>query len=207
MEEKMLRQLAWIKWLLVAVIVVLVIPMSMAAFASWSMLKDFSSATATASTGCSTAQSDNSFWSQSKDLLMKGKEQEVLALAKAREAVFPKDAYVFLYRGRAYFQLGEYKKAIEALAVAETIAPDWREQYIVPYVAEAKRRLAAKKSGGDSSFAKGFATQTEIYEQQLQKSIEMQKKMERLLDTQELHAKRFGVILDKWEHQADGKKP
>ena len=201
----MLRQLAWIKWLLIGIVAAFVISN---VGSSWYMWKAFSSSDSSKG-DCAAPQSEDGFQEQAKSLLLKGKEQELLTLAASREASFPKDPYVFLYRGRAQFQLREYEKAIETLTVAETLSPDWRDQYIAPYVSEAKRRISVRAASDDSSGKNEPPppTATEVYELQIKKAVEQQQRMDQLLATQEEHAKRFGAILEKWERQAGVKKP
>lgn len=205
MEEKVLRQLQWIKWLLMSVVAGVLISITAAGWSMWQTLETMS----TPSKDCSAPQSAASFQEDAKSLLLKGKEQEVLTLTASREVTFPKDPYVFLYRGRAQFQLREYEKAIEALRVAEDLSPDWRDQYIAPYVSEAKRRLSVKTASGSSAGQNEPLppTATEVYELQVKKAEEQQQRMDQLLATQEEHAKRFGAILEKWERQTGLKKP
>lgn len=205
MEERMLRQLAWIKWLLIGIVAAFVISN---VGASWYMWKAFPS-TDSSRGDCAAPQSESGFQEQAKSLLLKGKEEELITLTASREASFPKDPYVFLYRGRAQFQLREYEKAIETFSVAETLSPDWRDQYIAPYVSEAKRRLSVRAASGDSSGKNEPQppTATEVYELQIKKAVEQQQRMDQLLSIQEEHAKRFGAILEKWERQTGMKKP
>lgn len=205
MEEKMLRQLAWIKWLLIAIVAVFVISN---AGAGWYMWKA-RSATNSSRGDYAALQSEDGFQEQGKDLLLKGREQELLTLAASREASFPKDPYVFLYRGRAQYQLREYEKAIETFSIAETLAPDWRDHYIAPYVSEAKRQLSNMAASGGSSGQdeQPPPTANEIYELQLKKAVEQQQRMDQLLTIQEEHVKRFGAVLEKWERQAGLKSP
>ncbi len=205
MEEKVLRQLQWIKWLLMSVVAGVLLFVSVAGWSIWQALESIG----TSSKDCSGSQSAASFQEDAKSLLLKGKELEVLTLTATREVTFPKDPYVFLYRGRAQFQLREYEKAIEALRVAEDLSPDWREQYIAPYVNEAKRRLSVKTVSGDAAGQNEPLppTANEVYELQVKKTLEQQQRMDQLLATQEEHAKRFGAILEKWERQTGLKKP
>ncbi len=201
----MLRQLAWIKWLLIAIVAVFVISN---AGAGWYMWKA-RSATNSSRGDYAALQSEDGFQEQGKDLLLKGREQELLTLAASREASFPKDPYVFLYRGRAQYQLREYEKAIETFSIAETLAPDWRDHYIAPYVSEAKRQLSNMAASGGSSGQdeQPPPTANEIYELQLKKAVEQQQRMDQLLTIQEEHVKRFGAVLEKWERQAGLKSP
>ena len=204
MDEKALRQLLWMKWLLVGVILALVVPM---AISTWFMFGAFSEINSFSSK-CSPSESERPFKDQASDLLLSGKEQDVLKLASTREPRYPKDPDVYYFRGRAYFQAGEYKKAIEALSVAESIAPGWREQYTGPYIREAKNRLANPSSSSANSQPTGSTIdQNEMYERQVRKATEQQQRMDQLLTVQEQQAKRFGAILDRWEKQPSPRAP
>jgi tetratricopeptide (TPR) repeat protein len=204
LEERTIRHLFWIKWLLVIVITVLAIPMVISA---WFMSSAFSTLN-TAGVDCKAPKSEIPFHDQAKELLLSGKEQEVLTLATAREAEFPKDPDVYYMRGRAYFQTNEYDKAIQALETAETLAPAWRDQYTGPYLREAKRRKTLSASLGDNN-AKISPREDEIavYEMQIKKAVEQQQRMDQLLTVQEQQAKRFGVVLERWERQTGPRTP
>lgn len=205
MEDKMFRQLTWIKWLLIGIVAAFVFFNVTSSWYMWTKLLSTDSSRG----DCAAAQTEGNFQEQGKVLLQQGKEQEVLALAASREKNFPKDPYVFLYRGRAQFQLREYEKAIEAFNAAEVLSPDWRDQYIAPYVTEAKRLLSIRTASRDASGKNEPPppTATEIYERQVNKALEQQQRLDQLLATQEEQAKRFGAILDRWEQQTGLKKP
>ena len=204
MEEQAVRHLVWIKWLLVIVIGVLAIPMVISA---WFMSSTFSTLSSS-SIDCKAPKSEVPFKDQAKELLLSGKEQEVLKLAAARETEFPKDPDVFYMRGRAYFQINEHDKAIQALEVAETLAPAWRDQYTGPYLREAKRRKAIFASQENkNATVPPREDETAIYEMQVKKAFEQQQRMDQLLGIQEQQAKRFGAVLERWERQAGAKTP
>lgn len=206
MEEKVLRQIMWIKWLLVSVVLAIVVPIIVS---SWFMLDAFSELNSY-STKCSPSESERPFKDQVSDLLLAGKEQEVLKLAAAREPQYPKDPDVHYYRGRAYFQAGEYEQAIEALSMAESFVPGWREHYTGPYIREAKNRLASRTPSKDSAKTQATDTafdQNELYERQVKKAMEQQQRMDQLLVVQEQQARRFGAILDRWEKQSAPRAP
>lgn len=204
LDEKALRELMWMKWLLVGVILALVVPMAISAWFMFGAFSEISSYSAK----CSPSESERPFKDQVSDLLLAGKEQEVLKLAAAREPKYPKDPDVHYFRGRAYFQAGDYKRAIEAFSVAETIAPGWREQYTGPYIQEAKSRLAGASSTSANAQPTGGAFDSnEMYERQVRKATEQQQRMDQLLTVQEQQAKRFGAILDRWEKQPSPRAP
>jgi hypothetical protein len=61
------------------------------------------------------------FRDQGTKLLSKGKAKEVILLTERREKNFPTDPYVYWYRGRAYYQLGEYDAALKAMVLADKL--------------------------------------------------------------------------------------
>ena len=204
MDDKALRQLVLMKWLLAVVVLVLVVPM---AVVSWFTF-DAYSAMSSFSAKCSPSESERPFKDQVSELLIEGKAQEILQLAAAREPKYPKDPEVYYYRGLAYFQAGEYKKAIEALSVAESIAPGWRQEYTGPYIREAKSRLASSSGSSPQTPHDDEAPDVNaIYERQLRKATEQQQRLDQLLTVQEQQARRFGTVLDRWEKQSSPRAP
>jgi len=132
-SEQVLKQLRWIKWLTA------VLALSFAAIAAslvW-MTHEMTS---------SFARTDDSslFSDQASALLNEGKENEVLTLAKERESKFPKDPNVYWYRGKAYYQLGQFKEALEAIRRVHEIAPTWRQEHTGPYIKAIEEKLATK---------------------------------------------------------------
>jgi Flp pilus assembly protein TadD len=77
--------------------------------------------------------------------LQEGKETEVLILVQEREKTFPKDLHVHWYRGKAYYQLGQFKEALEAMQRLHELAPTWREEYTEPYLKAIKEKMATKR--------------------------------------------------------------
>jgi tetratricopeptide (TPR) repeat protein len=77
--------------------------------------------------------------------LEEGKEPEVLALVLERERTFPKDVHVHWYRGKAYYQLGQFPEALDAMQRLYELAPTWREEYTEPFLKAIKEKLAAKR--------------------------------------------------------------
>jgi cytochrome c-type biogenesis protein CcmH/NrfG len=133
-SEQILKQLRWIKWLTA------VLALSFAVIAGsfvWVMQE--------MSRTYERASASSNFADRASTLLDEGKETEVLALAKEREAKFPKDAYVHWYRGKAYYQLGQLREALTALRQAQELAPAWRAEYTGPLIQAVEDKLAAKR--------------------------------------------------------------
>jgi regulator of sirC expression with transglutaminase-like and TPR domain len=78
-------------------------------------------------------------------MLDEGKETELLAMVKERETKFPKDAYVHWYRGKAYYQLGQFTEALNALRHTQELAPSWRAEYTGPLIKAIEEKLATKR--------------------------------------------------------------
>jgi tetratricopeptide (TPR) repeat protein len=90
--------------------------------------------------------SSDEFTDRGSTLLNEGKAKEVIALAEERERKFPMDPYVYWYRGRAYYQLGQYDAALKATRFADELCPAWRKEYTGPFVQRIKERLSEKSS-------------------------------------------------------------
>ena len=204
----MLRQLAWIKWTILAIAFLVVAPIALFASYSWYEM--------TRPTVSTQACEPTVFQDKAKHLLMSGKEQEIIALATAREKIFPKDPYVHLYLGRAYFQLKDYPKAIAAFTTAEALSPDWKEQYIQPFLIAAKQNLnpaatadapaQAQQASQAANYAEAYEKQLKQGDAQLAASDAQQRRVEQLLAIQEQHVKRYGTVLQKWEQQTGLRK-
>jgi cytochrome c-type biogenesis protein CcmH/NrfG len=136
--------LIWIKWLTGAVALSLLAVVASIAWIGWEISEVADAGTETIS-----------FEDQASALLQQGQEEEVLALAAARAKEFPKDAYVYWYRARAYYQLNRFKEAIDSFSTAEELAPSWRAEYTRPYMESAKLRLV--RSGGGSALTSDSA--------------------------------------------------
>ncbi|MSP37143.1 MAG: tetratricopeptide repeat protein [Deltaproteobacteria bacterium] len=85
-----------------------------------------------------------SFTNQGTNLLNKGKAKEVILLAEEREKKSPMDPYVYWFRGKAYYQLGEYDAALKDILVADEICPVWHEEYTGPFIKRIKEKLTEK---------------------------------------------------------------
>jgi tetratricopeptide (TPR) repeat protein len=133
-SEQILRQLQWIKWFTV------VFALSFAAIAGM-----FGWLSYELSTAVSRTTNSDSFSDQASALLEEGKETELLALVQEREKTFPNAFHVHWYRGKAYYQLGQFTEALAAMQRLHELAPTWREEYSEPYLKAIKEKLAAKR--------------------------------------------------------------
>ena len=133
-SEEILKQLRWIKWLMALLALSFAAIAATLGWVSYEMSSTFESA----------SQSSN-FADRASSLLEQGKEAEVLALAKERESKFPKDAYVHWYRGKAYYQLGQFPEALNAIRQSQELAPAWRPEYTGPLIKAIEEKLAAKR--------------------------------------------------------------
>ena len=133
-SEQILKQLRWIKWLTA------VLALSFAVIAGtflW-ISREMSST-------YEDVRASSNFADRASALLEEGKETEVLALVKERESKFPKDAYVHWYRGKAYYQLGQFTEALSAIRQTHELAPSWRSEYTGPLLKAIEEKLAAKR--------------------------------------------------------------
>ena len=132
-SESVLRQLRWIKWLTA------LLALSFATIAAtfiWIAVE--------ATSAFTSAKQGESFADRAADLLDEGKAVEVLSLTAAREKKYPKEPDVYWYRGKAYYQLGRYPEALEAMRQVHDMAPTWRKEHTGPYIQAIGEKLAAK---------------------------------------------------------------
>lgn len=133
-SEQILKQLRWIKWLTA------LLALSFATIAG-----TFVWVTHEMSSKFERASESSKFADRASTLLDEGKEAEVLALAKERETKFPKDPYVYWYRGKAYYQLGQFAEALNAIRQTQELAPSWRNEYTGPLIKAIEEKLATKR--------------------------------------------------------------
>ena len=133
-SEEILRQLRWIKWLNA------LIALSFAAIAG-----TFIWATHEMSSSFARADESSVFSDRASKLLDEGKETELLALCEEREKKSPKDPNVHWYRGKAYFQLGQFAEALKAIQRVHDLAPTWRQDHTIPYIKAIEEKLAEKR--------------------------------------------------------------
>ena len=131
-SEQVLRQLKWIKWLTALIAFCFVVIAGsfvwLAREASIAFQEDESSST--------------SFINRGLTLLNEGNEKEVLKLSEEREKKFPKDPYVYWYRGKAHYQLGHFDEALKAMRHVDEQEPSWRESATAPYIKAVEEELA-----------------------------------------------------------------
>jgi tetratricopeptide (TPR) repeat protein len=134
-SEQILRQLRWIKWLNALIAICFATTAGSFVWVSLKMPRTTSNAAYSAS-----------FTNQGTNLLNEGKAKEVILLAEEREKKFPMDPYVYWYRGRAYYQLGEYGAALKAILFADELCPAWHDDYTGPFIKRIKDKLAERDS-------------------------------------------------------------
>jgi regulator of sirC expression with transglutaminase-like and TPR domain len=132
-SEQILEELRRIRWLSTIIAVSLVIVVGSIAWVSTKMNR-------TASTGFYS----RTFTNRASNLLSEGKAKEVLRLTEEREKNFPTDGYVYWFRGRAYYQLGQYDAALKAMIRAEELCPLWHDEYTGPFIKRIKENLRKK---------------------------------------------------------------
>jgi Flp pilus assembly protein TadD len=133
-SEQILKQLRWIKWLTA------LLALSFAAIAG-----TFVWMTHEMSSTFERASESSDFADRASTMLDEGKETEVLALVRERESKFPKDPYVHWYRGKAYYQLGQFTEALNAIRRSQELAPSWRDEYTGPLIKAIEEKLATKR--------------------------------------------------------------
>lgn len=132
-SEQILKQLQWIKWLTA------LLALSFAGIAGSLVWM-----TTEVSSSLERSEDSSRFSDQASALLDEGKAAQVLALAKERESKFPKDPNVHWYRGKAYYQLGQFKEALEAIRRVHEMAPTWRHEHTGPYIKAIEEKLGSK---------------------------------------------------------------
>ena len=133
-SEQILRELRWIKWLNV------LICLSFAAIGG-----TFVWATHEMSSSFARADDASSFSDRASKLLEEGKETELLAACEEREKKSPKDPNVHWYRGKAYYQLGQFTESLKAIQRVHELAPNWRQDHTTPYIKAIEEKLAQKR--------------------------------------------------------------
>ena len=133
-SELMLRELRWIKWFsgLIAVCFVLII--GLLSWVAWDLSDD----------SLAGEEPAVAFSEQVTKLLEAGREAEVLKLADERETRYPKDPYVYWYRGLAQHQLGHLDESLKSIRRAHELTPSWRESVTAPFIKAVEDELAAK---------------------------------------------------------------
>jgi hypothetical protein len=131
-SDQIVTQLRWIKWLTALLALSFA---TIAVLLAWTT-HEMSSVLPVES---------SSFSDRASKLLDEGKELEVLKLSDGLEKKAPKDPNVFWYRGRAQYQLGQFREALFAMQRVEELAPNWRQEYTAPYRKAIEEKLGEKR--------------------------------------------------------------
>jgi cytochrome c-type biogenesis protein CcmH/NrfG len=131
-SDQIVTQLRWIKWLTALLALSFA---TIAVLLAWTT-HEMSSVLKVES---------SSFSDRASKLLDEGKELEVLKLSDDLEKKVPKDPNVFWYRGRAHYQLGQFREALLAMQRVEELAPNWRQEYTAPYRKAIEEKLGEKR--------------------------------------------------------------
>lgn len=131
MENEMLSQLIWIKWLLVTVVVAITI----GAVAIAVLVRAFSKIP-------EQMKSDVSFPDRAKSLLDQGKPEEVISLAEEQVLKFPADSHAHWYLGQACYRIGDFQRALICLRKTQALQPDWESSYTGPLIRVIEEKLA-----------------------------------------------------------------
>lgn len=136
MDAEILNQLIWIKWLLVAIslaLVVFALGMAWAAVVSSRALK--------------TSTTEQPFSEKAKQLLDKGLHAEARALSEERIRAYPGDAHALWFHAVACHRLGEPATAIRSLRKARDLQPDWGQSYVAPLIAAIEAQSSTPSKG------------------------------------------------------------
>ena len=138
-SEQILHELRSIKWLnRVIAICLLLLALSWV----WQVGR----ASSRSQSSIAYSRASNELSNRSSTLLGEGKAKDVIALTEEYEKKYPLDPYVYWFRARAYYQLGQYDAALKALAFAEELCPLWRKEYTAPFTERIKQKMAEKKT-------------------------------------------------------------
>ena len=131
---QILTEINTVKWIMIAVLVLFILIILGIIFISVQMMRfakrEFGS---------------KEFYHEARDLLDKGLPDEVIQKAQTRIKSYPKDKYAHWFLAQAYNDKKQYGKALEVYTNLITIAPEWREKYIEPYLNGIKERLRSVK--------------------------------------------------------------
>ena len=131
MENEILNQLIWIKWLLATVVVTFAVgAVALALLAR--MLSKIPEQ----------IRSDVSFPDRAKALLDEGKPEEVIGLAEKRISKFPADGYAHWYLGQACYRIGDLRRALICLRKTQDLQPEWESSYTGPLILVIEKKLA-----------------------------------------------------------------
>jgi len=131
MENEILNQLVWMKWLLVTV----VIAIAVGTVALTILVRIFSKIP-------EQIKNEVSFPDRAKVLLDQGKPEEVISLAEGCVSKFPADAQAHWFLGQACYRVGDLRRALICLRKTQELQPDWESSYTGPLIRIIEEKLA-----------------------------------------------------------------
>ncbi|MBN2768416.1 MAG: hypothetical protein JXQ68_04890 [Campylobacterales bacterium] len=135
-NETMIKELQAIKFALYICIIILIVLVLQPSFSSSTILKYFEKYTNKESSKRVSIDTPQvkSVWSIQliQNTLNRGDLDAVIKIATERIEEYPNDAQPYWYRAKAYVSLGRYKDALNDVNKAESIAPEWKEQWTEP---------------------------------------------------------------------------
>ena len=131
MENEILNQLIWIKWLLVTVVVAFAVGAAALAV----LVRAFSKIP-------EQIRSDVSFPDRARALLDEGKPEEVISLAEKRISKFPADGHAYWYLGQACYRIGELHRALICVRKTQELQPEWENSYTAPLIRAIEKKIA-----------------------------------------------------------------
>ena len=131
MENEILNQLIWIKWLFVTVVVAI----ALGAVVLTVLMRAFSKIP-------EQIKNEVSFQDRAKALLDQGKPEEVITLAEERVLKFPGDSQAHWFLGQACYRVGDLHRALICLRTTQELQPDWESTYTGPLIRVIEGKLA-----------------------------------------------------------------
>ena len=131
MENEILTQLVWIKWFLVVIVAAL----ALGSVAMGIAVRAFAKIP-------EQMKSDISFPDRARELLDKGKTEEVIGLAEDRISKFPADSQAHWFLGQACYRVGDLRRALICLRKTQELQPDWESTYTGPLIRVIEEKLA-----------------------------------------------------------------
>jgi cytochrome c-type biogenesis protein CcmH/NrfG len=123
-SEKMVRELRWIKWLLIVVVATFVLLAGTLMLLSGRMIDTMKT------------ESDGARFSElAQELSDAGKYDELIAAANARQRTHPEDANVYWYRGRAYYRQKRFDDARKDIERTGELEPSWKSSHVDDFLA------------------------------------------------------------------------
>jgi cytochrome c-type biogenesis protein CcmH/NrfG len=131
-EQKILRQLVWIKWILASIALCAV---TIVGSTAWSLHRARSYL----------AEYEEDFSEKARKLLNEDKPHEVIPLAQAHIRRKPQDGYGPWFLALAYYQSGNLQEASRWLDRTQELSPTWEAEYIKPYREAITRKRVEKQ--------------------------------------------------------------